>query len=265
VGKSTSILNLAGILAEATTKTGKSRVLLIDLDPQQSANRCLSGKINVQSNNLPEALVASPVGAKPLINRIKPSNWERVWYIPSDLQGMIDASSQMVQIGRHVSPMMVLSSLLKPIKNRYDFILLDTGPTQGIFMWNALFASDLIIIPTQTSYTDVQEISGVLANINRVSQESTNKVNVIGILPTNYRQNLFLDNDILEKLKTTFDPIPILTPIPISTDVKEAYGAGKPIHKFNNKVPATTAYIDLGRSVVKKIRQLKGQVSDERS
>jgi cellulose biosynthesis protein BcsQ len=53
--------------------------------------------------------------------------------------------------------------------------------------------------------------------------------------------------------------------IPISTDVKEAYGAGKPIHKFNNKVPATTAYIDLGRSVVKKIRQLKGQVSDERS
>lgn len=57
----------------------------------------------------------------------------------------------------------------------------------------------------------------------------------------------------------------MLTPIPISTDVKEAYGAGLPLHKFNNKVPATIAYIELRKSVIRKNRQLKGQASDERS
>ena len=147
VGKTTTSVNLAACLASA----GK-RVLLFDLDPQANAT---SG---VGVEKVEGASAYRPLfGEGTLTEKIKPTAYERLWLIPSE----VDLCGADVELARSENHLMRLKMALQPVRDsgNYDVILVDCPPSLGILTLNAFAATDGVLVPLQCEYYALEGIS----------------------------------------------------------------------------------------------------------
>jgi chromosome partitioning protein len=253
-GKTTTAVNLCGMIAEWPPKDNPRKVLLIDMDPQGSALRCVANEQNPPGEgDLAELLLATPPGRLPLAIHALRSPWPgHVDYVPSKEEAMVEA--QVVMTQRHINPVAVLRRLIKPVLSLYDYVVVDTGPTQGILMWNVLFAIDYAIIPTMLDSISLQELPKVLRNIDRLEIEFDQRPKLIGILPVSYRKGVTIQEEVLNHLRNRFRNI-LFDPIPLNTDIPEAYNANLPIHRYNSSAPATKAYAAVTMEVMRRVQK----------
>ncbi len=227
VGKTTSTVNIGSALA----LRGK-RVLLVDLDPQANLSQSLgvkNPKITIYDNLR---------GNKSInIETIK----DNLSLIPSSL----DLSAAEFELNSEPGREYILGSILKNISNNFDYIIIDCPPSLGLLTVNALTASDQIIIPLQAEYLPLSGLERLNDIIEKVKDRLNPKLEIGGVLLTQYDPRKILNRDIAENVKEFFGEKLFKTTISSNIALAEAPSQGQDIFSYNESCKGASDYNDL--------------------
>jgi chromosome partitioning protein len=234
VAKTTSTLNLAAALAEEG-----HRVLCIDMDPQ--GNLTMSQGLNPDS--IERSMFDVLVHRLPIENVI--TNTEVDLAVSSiDLAGAELALSSM--IGRERA----LEKALTPMKERYDYVLIDTPPSLGLLTINALVASDHVIVPVQCEYLSLRGLVQLENTLAMIRENLNPNVAIMGILPTMFDRRTLHAREAVEILEENFGDLVFKTRIKKTIRYAEAPVKGTSVLKYDPSGNAANAYRDLAKEVL---------------
>ena len=217
VGKTTTTANLGAALAEK-----KKRCLLVDLDPQSN----LTQSLGVDS---PEATVYDILTED--VNPTPINLKNNLDLIPSSL----DLSGAELELANEAGREMILKESLGPIVKSYDFILLDCPPSLGLLTLNALVACDCVIIPLQTQFLAIQGLTKLDKVIGKVKKRLNKKIELGGVLFTQYDGRKILDRQVVESVKKSFKERIFKTRIRGNVALAEAPSKGHDIFEYSTE------------------------------
>lgn len=234
VGKTTSAINIGAALVELGKK-----VLLIDLDPQ--ANLTLSLGIPRHPNTIYEAIR----GESPLIPYNVKENMDVV-ISTLDLSG---AEMEMInEAGREF----ILRELFEPVKDNYDYILIDCPPSLGLLTLNALTCSDIVYIPLQTEFLAMQGLAKIKQVISKVKLRLNKKLEIGGVIPTMYDHRKVLNRDVVATIKKYFGKLVFNTMIRDNVALAEAPAQRKDIFAYNKNSSGAEDYLSLSKEIIQR-------------
>jgi chromosome partitioning protein len=231
VGKTTTAVNLSAALAEK-----KTRVLLIDLDPQGNATSSL-GLQGLEGQSLYGALL----GDDPVIERVLPTRLENLFIVPAD----IDLAGAEIEIARMPDHLTRLAQALKMLRTdeTFDFVLLDCPPSLGILMTNALAAADELFTPIQCEYFALEGLVKIVSLIERVRASGANPgLELGGILMTMFDRRTNLSAQVVAEVREHFGERVYETVIPRTVRLSEAPSFGKCILEHDVSGSGAKAY-----------------------
>ena len=232
VGKTTTSINLAAALAEKNKK-----VLLVDFDPQGNAT------IGCGFKDVEETIVNAMIAD--INNSFKPSDLSVIHTELFDiLPSNIELSNMELTLVSVIGREGVLKRILAPIKNNYDYIIIDTLPSLGILTVNAFVASDYVIVPVQAKdYYSLQGFDALLQSVELTRRCINPNLEVLGdVITMYYGRN---KND---KRTETFNTI-----IPLSTKAAEANRIGKTILQHDPKGKVAQSYRELAEEILNRM------------
>lgn len=245
VGKSTTSQNLQAALSQKNFK-----VLLIDLDPQGNTT-CTSGLKNFKStayelitgkSTAQEAIHASAIGDIVPAGNI-----------------LSKASVELTDTGKEYR----LREVLGSIKDKYDYIVIDTPPSLGILAVNALVASDKVIIPSQADVYSLQGISQLFETIDAVKKYCNSSLKVEGILLTRYNKRTVLSKDLTNTLSNTatnLNTFVYKAAIRECISLKEAQASNQNIFKYAPKSNAGKDYLSFSEELIQRVENGKKEL-----
>ena len=244
VGKTTTTINLAASLA----REGK-KVLIIDADPQANAT---SG-YGIDPRSMTSSIYECLVDGYPLDGSQVDTCIDGLQLIGSriDLAG---AELELVSKPRREH---TLAELLKPIRDKYDYILIDCSPSLGLITVNALTAADSVIIPVQAEYFALEGISKLLNTIRIIKSRLNPSLEIEGFLLTMYDARLRLANQIYEELKGHFADMVFDTVIPRNIRLSEAPSHGLPVILYDPDSRGATSHVLLAKEIIAKHKNKK--------
>jgi chromosome partitioning protein len=234
VAKTTSTLNLGVAFAEQG-----HRVLLVDLDPQ--GNLTMSQGLN--PDEIDRSMFDVLVHRVPVEDVIERREVD-VAVSSIDLAGAELALSSM--IGRERA----LEKALAPIKERYDFILVDTPPSLGLLTINAFVAADGVIVPVQTEYLSLRGLVQLENTLSMVRENLNPRVEIIGILATMFDKRLLHSREAVDILKENFGDLVYETKIRKTVRYAEAPVKGESVLKYDPGGEAAALYRELAKEVL---------------
>ncbi len=229
VGKTTTCVNMGAYLAKAGKK-----VLLVDLDPQGNATTGLG----FEKASIKSSVYNAMIENANLNNCIVNSNIPNLDLLPSSID-LAGAEVELVYIKQREY---VLSSILKPIQNVYDFILIDCPPSLGLLTINALTAADSCIIPIQSEYYALEGLSQLLNSIKLVTKHLNPKLKIEGVVLTMYDNRALISRQIAEEIRRFFKAKVYGVIIPRNIRVSEAPSHGVPVMLHDAKCSGARAY-----------------------
>jgi chromosome partitioning protein len=234
VAKTTTTLNLGVAFKEEGFE-----VLLVDLDPQGNLTMSQGMDPDQVERSMYDVLVHS-MPVKEIIHRAEVD----VAVSSIDLAGAEMALSSM--IGRERA----LQKALLPVRNRYDYILIDTPPSLGLLTINALTASDGVIVPVQCEYLSLRGLVQLENTLSMIRENLNPVVEIKGILPTMYDSRTLHSREAVEMLKENFGDLVFETRIKKTVRYAEAPVEGSSVLKYDSSGPAAKAYRDLAKEVL---------------
>jgi chromosome partitioning protein len=238
VGKTTTAINLGAGLAVAERRT-----LIVDLDPQGNA----SSGVGINRITLEHSIYDVLVDGLPLKDAIR----ERVHFpyldvVPSS-PDLVGAEVELVeQPQRELS----LRHALQPLRETYEFILLDCPPSLGLLTLNTLAAADTVLIPIQCEFYALEGLSQLLNTIRLVQQNLNPRLQVEGVLLTMYDNRLNLSRQVAEEAKEYFGSRVFASVIPRNVRLAEAPSFGKPIVLYDILSAGAQSYLALANEVI---------------
>jgi len=235
-GKTTTAVNLA----TALHKKGK-KVLLIDLDPQANATISVGIDPTTLKKHINTLFIDINSQAKDII--IKTSFNLDIIPAHPDLADT-EAGMRATQVG-------LLKGLIEPLDSLYDFIIIDTPPSESYLTVNALAVADQVLIPLQTHFLAMKGLQDVLDEVEQVKHGLNPRLKVAGILPTMVNQRTNISKTVLEAVKGQYKAL--LYPIQIDFSIRhaEASLAGLPIVIYDPKHQGSLVYMKLADLVIK--------------
>ena len=234
VAKTTTTLNLA-----VAFKENGFEVLAVDLDPQGNLTMSQGMDPDQVERSMYDVLVHS-MPVEEIIHRAEVD----VAVSSIDLAGAEMALSSM--IGRERA----LQKALLPVRNRYDYILVDTPPSLGLLTINALTASDGVIVPVQCEYLSLRGLVQLENTLSMIRENLNPIVEIKGILPTMYDSRTLHSREAVEMLKENFGELVFETRIKKTVRYAEAPVEGSSVLKYDSSGPAAKAYRDLAKEVL---------------
>ena len=242
VGKTTTSINLAAALA----KLGK-RVLLIDADPQANTSSGLGIDIRELESTIYECLVN---GIDPH-TAIVETSMENLYVIPSHID-LVGAEIEMLNMEHREQ---LLKKIIQPIREDYDFILIDCSPSLGLITINALTASDSVIIPVQCEFFALEGIAKLLNTIKIIKSKLNPQLKIEGFLLTMYDNRLRLSNQVYEEVKRHFGDLVFNTVISRNVRLSEAPSHGVSVLEYDPHSKGAQNYTALAREVIVRNKQ----------
>lgn len=234
VGKTTSSINIGAGLVELGKK-----VLLIDLDPQ--ANLTLSLGIPRHAQSIYEAIR----GESPLVPYPAKENMDIVI-------STLDLSGAEMELINEAGREYLLRELLEPIRNIYDYIIIDCPPSLALLTLNALAASDTVYIPLQTEFLAMQGLAKIKQVVDKVKFRLNKNLYIGGVIATMYDARKVLNRDVVETIKKYFGEIVFKTMIRDNVALAEAPSQRKDIFSYSPGSPGAEDYLNLCKEIIER-------------
>lgn len=239
VGKSTTTVNLAAALG----KQGR-KVLIVDFDPQGNSTSGIGVDKEQLSHCVYDALLHDVAAEEIIQDTVS----DRVFIIPATIQlagAEIELVSAMARETR-------LKDLLEPVKDEFDFILIDCPPSLGLLTINALAAADSVLIPIQCEYYALEGVTKLLESMRMVKGRINKELDTYGVLMTMYDSRTSLSNQVVEEVQNYFGDIAFKTTIPRTVKISEAPSYGMPVIEYAPSNKGAIAYMDLAKEVIRR-------------
>ena len=239
VGKTTTTINLAASLA-----TLEKSVLVIDADPQANASSGLGVDIKEVDCSLYECIIDHA----DIKDAIYTTDIEGLDIVPSHID-LVGAEIEMLKLNGREK---VMSSLLAPIRDEYDFILIDCSPSLGLITVNALTAADSVIIPVQCEYFALEGISKLLNTIKIIKSKLNPKLEIEGLLLTMYDSRLRLARQIYDEVKRHFQELVFKSVIQRNVKLSESPSHGLPVILYDADSTGAKNHLSLAKEIIEK-------------
>lgn len=236
VGKTTSAVNLAHNLA-----LRERRVLLVDLDPQ---GQCAT---SLAINPEPGAFNALVNPQSDIHQWIRDTGRNGLDLLPGDRS---TATAQIV-INAENRPIDAIRQIFRELSREYDFIIFDTAPSVGGIQERALYAADLVLIPTATEFLAMDGLAQMVELLNTLREKTQWRGELLGILPTFFDEQTSESDKSLKELQDSFGDR-VLPTIHRATILRECAAEGKTIFEMAPASRASREYEELGRLVTKR-------------
>jgi chromosome partitioning protein len=244
VGKTTTVVNLSASLAAAEKET-----LVIDLDPQGNTTSGL-GISKGHHDNIYHGLLFS----RPMMELYLSTQMAHLKLVPSH-RDLIGAEMELQSVANREFR---LKSLLEPVRNHFDFILIDCPPSLGLLTLNALCAADSVLVPIQCEYFALEGLADLIETLRRVQHQMNPELSMEGILLTMYDERTNLARQVREDLTKHFGDALLRTMIPRNIRLGEAPSFGKPVLLYDIRSKGAEAYLHLAREIIAHGNQTKG-------
>ena len=237
VGKTTSSINIAGALSQY----GR-RCLIVDFDPQGAATVGLGINANTVENTIYTALFDPDVDPHDVVQH---TNFENLDVIPAN----IDLSAAEVQLVTEVGREQVLASVLRPLKDEYDVIIIDCQPSLGLLTVNALTAADGVIIPVAAEFFALRGVALLMQSIKKVQSRINPSLEVYGVLVTMFTKTLHCE-EVMQRIYEAFQEKVFHTVISRSIKLPDSTVAAAPITFYSPGPKTSTEYREVARELV---------------
>jgi chromosome partitioning protein len=239
VGKTTTSMNLAASLA-----TLEKKVLLIDADPQANA----SSGLGVDLSQIEASIYQCLVNQIDVREAIYTTDIDNLDITPSHID-LVGAEIEMLNFKQREH---IIKKVLAPIKDEYDYILIDCSPSLGLTVVNALTAADSVIIPVQCEYFALEGISKLLDTIRIIKRKTNPALSIEGFLLTMYDSRLRLANQIYDEVKRHFQELVFETVIQRNVKLSEAPSHGLPVILYDADSTGARNHLALAKEIIKK-------------
>ena len=212
-------------------------MLLIDIDPQGNASRGLGvNKRDIQLSTY-DILIAD-AKAEDVLQR---TSFENIDLLPASM----DLAAAEIELVEAENRVMKLKQALAPIKEQYDYILIDCPPSLGLITLNALNCCDTLLIPIQCEYYALEGLSQLMGTVRQVKRLYNPQIEIEGVLLTMYDGRLNLTLQVVEEVKKFFPKKVYRTVIPRNVRLSEAPSFGQPVLYYDRTSRGSKAYEDL--------------------
>ena len=237
VGKTTTAINLAASFAAAEVNT-----LLVDCDPQSNATSGLGLPKDPERISTYHLLM----GAASAEEALQSVELDQLWLIPSH-KNLIGANLELVDAERREFR---LRDVLAPLRERFQFIVLDCPPALDLLTVNALVAAGSVLIPMQAEYFALEGISELLDTIERIRAALNPELAIEGVVLTMFDDRTNLAQQVTEELKRFFGERLCETTVPRNIRLAEAPSHGKPALLYDPRSRGAESYIRLAKEII---------------
>ena len=241
VGKTTSSVNIAVSMAAAEIRT-----LLIDFDPQANATTGVSNLIKKNNYTIYDVLMRGTDINKALIS----TKFDHLDVIISE-NDLVGAEIELVNV---MAREYQLKSLIKKLKRKYEYIIVDCPPSLGLLTINALAASNAVLIPIQCEYYALEGLGQLLNTIRLVQKHINPKLSIAGVLLTMYDSRLNLSKEVADEVREYFEEKLFNTVIHRNVRLGEAPSFGKPALLYDANSTGAQNYLSLVEELLNRVK-----------
>ncbi len=240
VGKTTTAINLAASLAVLEKK-----VLVIDADPQANTSSGLNFSPEESQNR---TLYEIMIGELDIQDALIQTEMDNLHLIPSNIN-LVGAEIEMLDTSERES---ILKKALAPIRDQYDFIIIDCSPSLGLITVNSLTAADSVIIPVQPEFFALEGLGKLLQTIRIVQNGVNPDLSIEGFIITMFDGRTKVHAQVVKELREHFQDMVFQTIIQRNIRLSEAPSHGKPIVLYDVMSTGTNNYLSLAKEVLEK-------------
>ncbi len=240
VGKTTTSINLAAALAQKSVKT-----LLVDLDPQANATLSFIDPQSLQ-HSMYELLVDPQVTAQQVI---RPSAHDELDILGARISLAKADAKLMGEFDSHFR----LRDKLEPIRDLYEYIVIDTPPTLGILTVNALVAASHLLVPIQSSYFALEGTDDLLETYEKIRARPNPDLRFLGVVVTLHDRRTILARDIVQQIREVFGDKVFRTTISKSIRLEESPAYRQSIFTFAPSSSGAIEYYSLSEEVIGRV------------
>ncbi|MCL4439354.1 MAG: AAA family ATPase [Firmicutes bacterium] len=217
-------------------------VLLVDIDPQGNA----SSGLGIDKTDLERCIYDV------LINDISPreviisTDIRNLDILPSTIQ-LAGAEVEMVSL---IAREQILKRALTPLKEKYQYIIIDCPPSLGLLTLNALAAADSVLIPIQCEFYALEGVGQLMNTIQLVQKHLNTDLKIEGVLLTMFDARLNLSIQVVDEVKKVFGSKVYKSIIPRNVRLSEAPSHGIPVVIYDPKSRGSEAYQELAKEVM---------------
>ncbi len=239
VGKTTTAVNIAAAIAKKN-----NRVLLIDSDPQGNATRGLGADIAKNDIHLYQIMMGEEKDAAKAVKKVS----DFLFVLPANTS-LAAAEAELVKTADWET---VLKRRIAPLKEEYDYIIIDCPPSLGTLTVNALTAATAVLIPMQCEYFAMEGLAQLYRAIVAIRKKLNNKLTIDGIVFTMFDGRNKLTHQVVEEVSRHFRKILYKTVIPRNVKLSEAPSHGCSIFDYEKNSKGAAAYMSLAEEFLSR-------------